>query len=245
MASILNRFQLLRPLFSGTSTNGATMTADTAASNLPEGSRKATVAAGCFWGVEHMFRKAFGNGKGLLDARVGYVGGDTTNPTYRAICSGRTGRECRSGDLDPYTRLLFTYVYLATSLGCETNADGSSQTPRRSRWFTTPLGSPIASCSSSSSGCTTRRRRTARAQTSAASTGARSSTTTTNRRRSLATCRTRYPRNGSRVGRLQPRLYVRRRCSFSLFSWGCLYHFFFDLLDLVGERGEGGGICQA
>lgn len=91
MASILNRFQLLRPLFSGTSTNGATMTADTAASNLPEGSRKATVAAGCFWGVEHMFRKAFGNGKGLLDARVGYVGGDTTNPTYRAICSGRTG----------------------------------------------------------------------------------------------------------------------------------------------------------
>ncbi|KAI9752630.1 MAG: Peptide-methionine (S)-S-oxide reductase [Lichina confinis] len=76
------------------------MTADTtttggsggaAASNLPEGSRKATVAAGCFWGVEHMFRKAFGNGKGLLDARVGYIGGDTTNPTYRTICSGRTG----------------------------------------------------------------------------------------------------------------------------------------------------------
>ena len=103
MASILNRFQLLRPLFSGSSTNGATMTADTtttggsggaAASNLPEGSRKATVAAGCFWGVEHMFRKAFGNGKGLLDARVGYIGGDTTNPTYRTICSGRTGRKC-------------------------------------------------------------------------------------------------------------------------------------------------------
>jgi peptide-methionine (S)-S-oxide reductase len=38
-----------------------------------------------------MYRKAFAN-KGLIDARVGYIGGDTTNPSYRAVCSGRTGR---------------------------------------------------------------------------------------------------------------------------------------------------------
>lgn len=58
---------------------------------VPAGAETATVAAGCFWGVEHMYRKAFAN-KGLLDARVGYIGGDTTSPNYRAVCSGRTGR---------------------------------------------------------------------------------------------------------------------------------------------------------
>lgn len=59
--------------------------------NIPEGAKAATVAAGCFWGVEHMFRREFGK-KGLYDARVGYIGGDTENPGYRAVCSGRTGR---------------------------------------------------------------------------------------------------------------------------------------------------------
>ena len=60
--------------------------------NVPEGAQKATLAAGCFWGIEHMYRKDYG-GKGLLDARVGYIGGDTENPSYRAVCSGRTGRK--------------------------------------------------------------------------------------------------------------------------------------------------------
>jgi peptide-methionine (S)-S-oxide reductase len=64
---------------------------DGAAQAIPEGAEKATVAAGCFWGVEHMYRKHFG-GKGLYDARVGYIGGDTTSPSYRAVCSGKTGR---------------------------------------------------------------------------------------------------------------------------------------------------------
>lgn len=59
---------------------------------FPEGSQKATVAAGCFWGVEHMYRHHFPK-DAVLDARVGYIGGDTSNPSYRAVCSGRTGRE--------------------------------------------------------------------------------------------------------------------------------------------------------
>jgi peptide-methionine (S)-S-oxide reductase len=58
---------------------------------MPEGAQMLTVAAGCFWGVEHMYRKSF-TGKGLYDARVGYIGGDTKNPSYRSVCSGRTGR---------------------------------------------------------------------------------------------------------------------------------------------------------
>ena len=61
-------------------------------SSIPEGAQRATIAAGCFWGIEHQYRKDFG-GKGLLDAKVGYIGGDTKDPTYRAVCSGRTGRE--------------------------------------------------------------------------------------------------------------------------------------------------------
>lgn len=50
-----------------------------------------TVAAGCFWGVEHMYRKHFGDGKGLVDAKVGYSGGREEDPGYRKVCSGTTG----------------------------------------------------------------------------------------------------------------------------------------------------------
>lgn len=55
-----------------------------------------TVAAGCFWGVEHMFRKNF-EGKGLLDAKVGYIGGEPKKnavnwkPDYSAVCSKTYG----------------------------------------------------------------------------------------------------------------------------------------------------------
>jgi hypothetical protein len=60
--------------------------------SVPEGTEKATVAAGCFWGVEHMYRHHFPK-DAVLDARVGYIGGDTKDPSYRAVCTGRTGRE--------------------------------------------------------------------------------------------------------------------------------------------------------
>ncbi|KAI9828525.1 MAG: hypothetical protein M1819_006581 [Sarea resinae] len=59
-------------------------------SNIPPNAQIATVAAGCFWGVEHMYRKTF-EGKGLLDAKVGYIGGDKKHPSYRAVCTGNTG----------------------------------------------------------------------------------------------------------------------------------------------------------
>jgi peptide-methionine (S)-S-oxide reductase len=91
MASALPSFisRLIRPFSSSTSLGlspGGPVSA-------PEGAAKATVAAGCFWGVEHMYRKEF-TGKGLYDARVGYIGGDAKNPSYRSVCSGATGRTC-------------------------------------------------------------------------------------------------------------------------------------------------------
>ncbi|MBA3438251.1 MAG: peptide-methionine (S)-S-oxide reductase MsrA [Pyrinomonadaceae bacterium] len=54
----------------------------------PVGTRqKAAFGAGCFWGVETAFRQV----KGVTDAAVGYLGGSMPNPTYRDVCTGRTG----------------------------------------------------------------------------------------------------------------------------------------------------------
>jgi peptide-methionine (S)-S-oxide reductase len=49
--------------------------------------QKAMFGAGCFWGVEATFREI----KGVLNVAVGYSGGDMRNPTYRDVCTGRTG----------------------------------------------------------------------------------------------------------------------------------------------------------
>ncbi len=47
----------------------------------------ATFAAGCFWGVEAAFRET----PGVVATRVGYTGGTLANPSYRDVCSDRTG----------------------------------------------------------------------------------------------------------------------------------------------------------
>ncbi len=49
--------------------------------------QKATFAAGCFWGVEAAFRQVIG----VVSTAVGYEGGSFDNPTYKDVCTDRTG----------------------------------------------------------------------------------------------------------------------------------------------------------
>jgi peptide-methionine (S)-S-oxide reductase len=49
--------------------------------------KRATFGAGCFWGVEAAFRQL----DGVTQTRVGYAGGELEDPTYKDVCSHKTG----------------------------------------------------------------------------------------------------------------------------------------------------------
>jgi peptide-methionine (S)-S-oxide reductase len=62
------------------------------------GYEKATFGAGCFWGVEYVFRRV----PGVVGVEVGYSGGVTKDPTYRDVCSHATGHaEVTQVSFDP------------------------------------------------------------------------------------------------------------------------------------------------
>ncbi len=70
----------------------------------------ATFGAGCFWGVEAAFRRL----DGVMKTRVGYAGGGVDHPTYKQVCSDRTGHAevvevTYDPDQVPYEQLLAVF----------------------------------------------------------------------------------------------------------------------------------------
>lgn len=54
---------------------------------FPDNLETAVFGMGCFWGAERLFWKQ----DGVFTTAAGYAGGYTENPTYREVCSGKTG----------------------------------------------------------------------------------------------------------------------------------------------------------
>lgn len=51
------------------------------------GHQVATLAGGCFWCLEAVYKRM----QGVVSVTSGYMGGETVNPSYEAVCSGKTG----------------------------------------------------------------------------------------------------------------------------------------------------------
>lgn len=49
--------------------------------------KEIVLAGGCFWGIEEYFSRQ----SGVIQTQVGYANGHTENPTYRQVCTGKTG----------------------------------------------------------------------------------------------------------------------------------------------------------
>ncbi|HET6330420.1 MAG TPA: bifunctional methionine sulfoxide reductase B/A protein, partial [Holophagaceae bacterium] len=88
----------------------------------------ATLAGGCFWGMQELL----GEQPGVISSRVGYTGGTVANPTYEMVCTGRTGHaEAIEITFDPskttYEALLhfFFRMHDPTTLNRQQNDMGS------------------------------------------------------------------------------------------------------------------------
>ncbi|OFW50901.1 MAG: peptide-methionine (S)-S-oxide reductase [Actinobacteria bacterium RBG_13_35_12] len=87
----------------------------------------AVFGGGCFWCLETIFLQI----KGVESVESGYAGGSNENPTYKEVCSGKTGHaEVVKIDFNPevisYTKLLeiFFYIHDPTTLNRQGNDIG-------------------------------------------------------------------------------------------------------------------------
>jgi len=88
----------------------------------------ATLAGGCFWCTEALFKRL----KGVSSVIPGYTGGNTPNPTYEDVCEGSSGHaESIQVTFDPsqipYEKLLeiFFHTHNPTTLNQQGNDKGT------------------------------------------------------------------------------------------------------------------------
>ncbi len=89
---------------------------------------QATLAGGCFWCTEAVYNDVVG----VTNVESGYIGGETTNPDYRSVCSGNTGhaeavRLTYDSDQIGYADLLdiFFHIHDPTQLNRQGNDVGT------------------------------------------------------------------------------------------------------------------------
>ena len=87
-----------------------------------------TLGGGCFWCVEAVYQRI----NGVSDVKPGYAGGHTKNPTYKEICTGKTGHaEVAQIEFDPriisFTQILniFWQAHDPTTLNRQGNDVGT------------------------------------------------------------------------------------------------------------------------
>ncbi|MGB3737809.1 MAG: peptide-methionine (S)-S-oxide reductase MsrA [Pontixanthobacter sp.] len=101
--------------------------------------QQAIIAGGCFWCTEAVFRDVIGVEK----VESGYIGGEGANPTYKQVCSGKTGHAEGirvTFDTDTITLPEIYDVFLGTHDPSQLNRQGNDVgTQYRSAIF--PLGS--------------------------------------------------------------------------------------------------------
>ena len=86
--------------------------------------KQAIIAGGCFWCTEAVFRDVVG----VSEVESGYIGGDKPDPTYKEVCSGRTGHaEAIRVTYDPDTIALpdLYDVFLGTHDPTQLNRQGN------------------------------------------------------------------------------------------------------------------------
>jgi peptide-methionine (S)-S-oxide reductase len=105
----------------------------------------AIFAAGCFWGVEELFRIT----PGVLSTEVGYTGGKTKNPTYEKVCADVTGHaEAVKIEFDPkvvsYEKLLELFWDNHNPMSLNRQGPDVGSQYRAGIFFTTPQQEKLA-----------------------------------------------------------------------------------------------------
>ena len=102
------------------------------------------LAGGCFWGTEHFMKMVHG----VVDAEVGYANSNVPNPTYREVCTGRTGAaetvavEYNPDEVSlPFLLNLYYQTIDPTSLNKQGNDRGTQY--RTGIYYTDPSELPV------------------------------------------------------------------------------------------------------